>query len=156
VLLPPAARDRAPGRPGDLAFSRWLGSAAPWKLLVVVALVAAWPFAVAADSRGYTMAQAFDALWRWLPFLVTKGFLMNVLISFLTMAVGTLGGVVLGLGFGVALSVAIPDDAIDRVSVPAGQMVGLVVVAVAFGLIAAVFPSYRAGRMNVLDAIAAD
>ena len=69
---------------------------------------------------------------------------------------GALGGVVLGLGFGVALSVAIPDDAIDRVSVPAGQMVGLVVVAVAFGLIAAVFPSYRAGRMNVLEAIAAD
>ncbi|MYE76579.1 MAG: ABC transporter permease [Acidimicrobiaceae bacterium] len=69
---------------------------------------------------------------------------------------GALVGVVLGLGFGVALSVAIPDDAIDRVSVPGAQIVGLVVVAVAFGLLAAVFPSYRAGRMNVLDAIAAD
>ena len=69
---------------------------------------------------------------------------------------GALVGVVLGLGFGVALSVAIPDDAIDRVSVPAWQMVGLVVVAMAFGLLAAVFPSYRAGRMNVLEAIAAD
>ena len=39
-----------------------------------------------------------DALWRWLPFLVTQGFLMNVLISFLTMAIGTLLGVLLGLG----------------------------------------------------------
>ena len=69
---------------------------------------------------------------------------------------GAIIGVVLGLAFGVALSVAIPDEVIDRVSVPSGQIIGLVVVAVAFGLLAAVFPSYRAGRMNVLDAIAAD
>ena len=69
---------------------------------------------------------------------------------------GALVGVALGLAFGVALSVAIPDEIIDRVSVPGGQMVGLILVAVAFGLLAAVFPSYRAGRMNVLDAIAAD
>lgn len=69
---------------------------------------------------------------------------------------GAIIGVVLGLAFGVALSVAIPDEIIDRVSVPGGQMAGLVLVAVAFGLLAAVFPSYRAGRMNVLEAIAAD
>ena len=69
---------------------------------------------------------------------------------------GAIIGVALGLAFGVALSVAIPDNIIDRVSVPGAQMVGLVVVAVIFGLLAAVFPSYRAGRMNVLDAIAAD
>ena len=69
---------------------------------------------------------------------------------------GAIIGVVLGLAFGVALSVAIPDGVIDRVSVPAGQIVGLIVLAVVFGLLAAVFPSYRAGRMNVLEAIAAD
>ena len=69
---------------------------------------------------------------------------------------GAIIGVALGLAFGVALSVAIPDDIIDRVSVPGIQMVGLVLVAVVFGLLAAVFPSYRAGRMNVLEAIAAD
>ena len=69
---------------------------------------------------------------------------------------GAIIGVALGLAFGVALSVAIPDEVIDRVSVPGAQMVGLVVVAVAFGLLAAIFPSYRAGRMNVLEAIATD
>ena len=69
---------------------------------------------------------------------------------------GAIVGVVLGLGFGIALSVAIPDDAIDRVSVPGVQIGALIIVAVAFGLLAAVFPSYRAGRMNVLEAIAAD
>ena len=69
---------------------------------------------------------------------------------------GAAVGVVLGLAFGVALAVAIPDEVIDRVSVPSGQIVGLVAVAVVFGLLAAVFPSYRAGRMNVLEAIATD
>ena len=69
---------------------------------------------------------------------------------------GALVGVVLGLAFGVATAVAIPDDIISRVSVPTGQIVLLVLLAMVFGLLAAVFPSYRAGRMNVLDAIAAD
>ena len=69
---------------------------------------------------------------------------------------GALVGVVLGLAFGVATAVAIPDEIISRVSVPVVQIVLLVVLAMVFGLLAAVFPSYRAGRMNVLDAIASD
>lgn len=87
---------RGPGHGGDLRFSHWVGSASPWKIVLALALVASWPFAVAAQG-GYTLDEAFDALWRWLPFLVTEGFTLNVLISFLTMAVGTLAGVVLGL-----------------------------------------------------------
>ncbi len=69
---------------------------------------------------------------------------------------GAVVGVGLGLAFGVAISAAIPDDIVSRVSVPAVQIVGLIVVAVVFGLLAALFPAFRAGRMNVLDAIAAD
>ena len=94
VLLPCTAR--GPDHAGDLRFSRWAGSASPWMIVLVLALVALWPFAVAAQG-GYTLDKAFDALWRWMPFLVTKGFAMNILISFLTMAVGTMAGVVLGL-----------------------------------------------------------
>ena len=86
VLLP--ANARAAGRADDLSFSRWLGGASPWKLAVVVTLVAAWPLLTEAQGR-YSMTQAVDALWRWMPFLVTKGFAMNILISFLTMVVGT-------------------------------------------------------------------
>ena len=69
---------------------------------------------------------------------------------------GALIGVVLGLAFGVAAAVAIPDEIVDRVSVPAGQFVVFVALAVVFGLAAAILPSYRASRMNVLDAIASD
>jgi polar amino acid transport system permease protein len=45
----------------------------------------------------YTYTQAGDALVRWLPLLVTRGFALNIIISFATMAIGTLAGVALGL-----------------------------------------------------------
>lgn len=69
---------------------------------------------------------------------------------------GALIGVVLGLAFGVATAVAIPDDIINQVSVPTVQISALVLLAVIFGLIAALFPAYRASRMNVLEAIASE
>lgn len=90
-------RARAAGEPDDLRFSRWLSTLPASSLLVLTALaLAAWPFLAHAQS-GYTMSQAFEALWRWLPFLVSQGFALNILISVLTMAIGTAAGVVLGL-----------------------------------------------------------
>ena len=88
---------RAAGEANDLLFSRWLAGLPPWSLPLFLMLALLWPASALAQSN-YTTGQAMDALWRWLPFLVTQGFLMNVLISFLTMAVGTLLGVLLGLG----------------------------------------------------------
>ena len=67
---------------------------------------------------------------------------------------GAVVGVVLGGVFGIATAVAIPDDIIDTVSIPVAQLVIFLVVSVVFGLIAALFPAFRASRMNVLDAIA--
>ena len=67
---------------------------------------------------------------------------------------GAVVGVVLGGMFGIATAVAIPDDIIDTVSIPAAQLVFFLVISVLFGLIAALFPAFRASRMNVLDAIA--
>jgi len=94
VLHPGSAR--APGLADDLAFSRWLGSRSPWVLAALLALCVAWPLVARAQSN-YTNAQAFDALWRWLPFLLKDGFAFNIIISFVTMAIGTVTGVVLGL-----------------------------------------------------------
>jgi polar amino acid transport system permease protein len=87
---------RAAGAADDLLFSRWLASTPGWLLLAVVVLAAAWPAAAWAQSN-YTYSQANDALMRWLPLLVTRGFALNIIISFLTMAIGTLAGVLLGL-----------------------------------------------------------
>ncbi|MDE0319439.1 MAG: FtsX-like permease family protein [Acidimicrobiaceae bacterium] len=67
---------------------------------------------------------------------------------------GAVVGVVLGGAFGLATSAAIPEDIIDTISIPAAQLVFFLVISVAFGLIAALFPAFRASRMNVLDAIA--
>ena len=87
---------RAPGNANDLAFSRWLGSRSPWILAALLALCITWPLVARAQSN-YTTAQAFDALWRWMPFLLKDGFAFNIIISFVTMAIGTVTGVVLGL-----------------------------------------------------------
>ncbi len=80
----------------DLLFSRWIASRPALVFGLLLGIATLWPMAALAQSN-YTLGQAFDALWRWLPFLVTKGFGLNVLISFLTMAIGTFAGVVLGL-----------------------------------------------------------
>ena len=94
VLLP--FRAKAAGAPDDLIFSRWMGSFSPWMFAGILIIASLWPLLVYAQSK-YTQADAWDALWRWMPFLVTKGFTLNLLISFLTMLVGTLAGVILGL-----------------------------------------------------------
>lgn len=94
VLLPFKAVPA--GGADDLVFSRWIASLSPWALGTIVAAAVLWP-AMAMAQSGYTVAQSFDALWRWLPFIVGQGFTLNILISFLTMAVGTVAGVVLGL-----------------------------------------------------------
>ena len=82
--------------PSNIKFSRWLGTLPVHMLCLIALAVFIYPIATLAQSK-YTTAQAFDALIRWLPFLLTKGFLMNVLISFFTMLIGTIAGVVLGL-----------------------------------------------------------
>ena len=81
----------------DLQFSRWMAEFSPRNLLIIGALFCLWPTIVMAQGN-YSMSQAMDALWRWLPLLVTKGFLLNLIVSFLTMLIGTIAGVVLGLG----------------------------------------------------------
>ncbi|MGI9319371.1 MAG: hypothetical protein ACR2QW_18735, partial [bacterium] len=82
------------GRPNELLFSRWLGGFSMRSILVLLVVALMWPLVTLAQSN-YTSAQAFEALGRWLPFLVTKGFALNILISFMTMLIGTIAGVLL-------------------------------------------------------------
>jgi len=95
VLKP--MRARAAGEADDLLFSRWLCDCPLGVLFGLVSLAALWPSLALAQST-YTMTDAFEALFRWIPYLVTSGFLLNVVISFVTMFVGTVAGVFLGLG----------------------------------------------------------
>jgi putative ABC transport system permease protein len=69
-------------------------------------------------------------------------------------------GAVLGVGvgavFGWAAVRALADDGITKTVVPFGQWIVLVVVAGLAGLVAAAFPARRAGRLDVLAAIASE
>jgi putative ABC transport system permease protein len=68
---------------------------------------------------------------------------------------GTLLGLVIGLFFGWALVAALRSQGFNRLSVPVGQLVVVVVVAALAGVAAAVLPGRRAARLDVLEAIAA-
>ncbi len=87
---------------------RWLAGL-PWYTPFVILVAAClWPAMSMAQSR-YGVSDAFDALWRWAPFLVWSGFVFNVLISVLAMAVGTIAGAALGLA---QISISAPVRAI--------------------------------------------
>ncbi len=94
VLLPfdPQGKAAADG----LLVSRWIAGLPAWTPLALFGLILAWPLTAVAANFTYT--DAFETLLRWIPFLLTKGFLFNILISFFAMLIGTVLGVVLGLG----------------------------------------------------------
>ncbi len=62
-------------------------------------------------------------------------------------------GVLVGLGFGVALTSAVIATSGGVVSVPVGSLVVFVVLALVFGIVAAVWPARRAARTNVITAL---
>jgi polar amino acid transport system permease protein len=84
------------GMADDLLFTRWLSSMPSWLPFLFFAVVMMWPMLSWAQSR-YSTGDAFEALQRWIPFLVLHGFAFNIIISVLTMLVGTVAGVFLGL-----------------------------------------------------------
>lgn len=94
VLLP--LNPRAMMVTDPVGFSRWISGLPLWVWPVMVIIVTLWPAAALAQSN-YTYTQAMAALIKWLPYLITSGFLFNVIISVMTMLIGTASGVILGL-----------------------------------------------------------
>lgn len=83
--------------PDGYIFTRWVANLPWWTPFAVLMVMAIWPQIAYAQSR-YSTVEAFEALWRWLPFLIKSGFFFNVLISLLAMVIGTVAGAALGLG----------------------------------------------------------
>lgn len=69
---------------------------------------------------------------------------------------GALLGIAVGVVFGVTLATAIPDDVISIIDVPVPSLIVFVILAALAGVVAAVYPAWRAGRLNVLEAIATE
>lgn len=86
VLL--GARKPKPSSSGGLRLSAWHGFALAAALLL---------FSAAADAAaGPDVASIPATIWKWTP-LLAQGFALNIAISFLAMAIGTVAGVPLGL-----------------------------------------------------------
>jgi putative ABC transport system permease protein len=69
---------------------------------------------------------------------------------------GAIVGIIVGSVLGVILSSAVPDTVIDHIAFSVPIIVIILVGAVVAGFIAALYPSYKASNMNVLQAIASE
>ena len=67
---------------------------------------------------------------------------------------GAVLGTALGVVFGWAAVTAIPDSVVNTLAIPVGSLIGFIIISAVAGLVAGIYPAWRAGRMNVLEAIA--
>ena len=67
---------------------------------------------------------------------------------------GGIFGITVGTVFGVATTLALPESFVQTVAVPWLDLVVFVAISAVAGLLAAFLPAMRAGRMNILEAIA--
>ena len=66
---------------------------------------------------------------------------------------GTALGLVIGVFFGWALVRALEDQGLDRLAIPVPNLVVVVVLAALAGVLAALWPSRKAAKLNILQAI---
>ena len=79
--------------------------------------------------------------------------LESLLIAFL----GTFLGILLGLVGGAALSLTFREDMdTAKVDIPYLWLIAFCIMSAVFGLLASIFPAWRASRLNVLDAVSHD
>ena len=76
--------------------------------------------------------------------------------SVLTSLYGTVLGGATGVVLAAALKKILEDQGLTSLSVPWGQMVGMLALSVVVGIVAALWPALRASRLPVLDAIATE
>ena len=69
---------------------------------------------------------------------------------------GTLLGLLVGVFFGWALVLAMKDQGITVFSLPVLTLVAVVVLAAVAGVVAAILPSRRAAKLNILHAIVSE
>jgi putative ABC transport system permease protein len=74
--------------------------------------------------------------------------------SVITSLLGAVLGVVLGLVSGFLLVLALRDQGVTVFSVPVFSTVIILVIAFIVGVLAAIFPAWRATRIDIIDGIA--
>jgi putative ABC transport system permease protein len=84
---------------------------------------------------------------------------VRTMIRWESVVIAVLGstiGLGLGLFFAWSIGKALEEDGFTTYQVPYVGVVAVVVISALFGMVAAVYPAWRAGRLNVLNAIAAE
>jgi putative ABC transport system permease protein len=76
--------------------------------------------------------------------------------SVIVALLGGLIGTVLGLVWGWVFTISLESQGITEVRVPVGQLAIFVVLSMVAGVIAALYPAWRASRLDVLEAIATE
>ncbi|MCJ0872557.1 ABC transporter permease [Streptomyces sp. AP-93] len=69
---------------------------------------------------------------------------------------GALTGTALGLAWGICTCKVLAAQGMDRIAVPVATLTSTLAASLLIGLLAALVPAYRTGRMNVLSAVGAD
>jgi putative ABC transport system permease protein len=115
-------------------------------LIAVLGIVNTLVLSVIERTREIGMLRAVGALRRQVR--------ATVVLEALVIAVyGAVVGLVLGVGFAVALQRTLVDQGIEVLDIPWVGLLLFLVVAAAVGVLAAVWPAYRAGRLDVLQAV---
>ena len=78
---------------------------------------------------------------------------MVTLESVVIALLGAVLGLTLGVGFGAVMQRVLSGEGIERLAIPAGQLVVFLVLAALIGVLAALWPARRAARLDVLRAI---
>lgn len=81
---------------------------------------------------------------------------MILVESILIAVLGSVLGVILGVAYGIGLQRVLADQGISELGVNVGQLVAFVAISAIGGVIAALWPAWRASKLNVLRAIASE
>jgi putative ABC transport system permease protein len=115
-------------------------------IVAILGIVNTLVLSVVERTRELGLLRAVGATRRQVRTVVRRE---SVLMSML----GAVTGLALGTGAGVALSRALADEGISRVTVPVTTLLVYLVVAAGVGVLAAIGPARRASRVDVLQAI---
>jgi len=118
-------------------------------LIAVLGIVNTLVLSVVERTREIGMLRAVGALRRQIRSMV-------VLEALVIAVFGAVVGLVLGVWFAVALQRTLIEQGIAVLDIPWLGIVAFLVVAGIVGVLAALWPAFRAGRLNVLEAISTE
>lgn len=119
--------------PSPVGFSAWIAGIPPWLVICLALLALIWPTITLAQNNSGDQTGPFQALLQWMPFLLTRGFTATVLISLLTMLIGSVVGLFLGLGqISPRLVIALPCRWITQIFRNSPWLVLLFIVMLSF------------------------